>query len=157
MGKRNYLQPFTGTTFISLFKLLISKILALYTLYATGISLRTNIPFFGGGIGCFGFPCAAFILSFARRLNSSTGIGNGFFSLFEYFRGRSAFWACSFLMTTDLWRDWQTFKVGTLQKKVWVNSLVNHNEASKTGIQPTLVKKWRINMTWYHPHHYSIT
>jgi len=91
MGNGNYLQPFTGTTFISLFKLLISKILALYTLYATGISLRTGIPFFGGGIGCFGFPCAAFILAFARRLNSSTGMGNGFFSLFEYFRGKSAF------------------------------------------------------------------
>lgn len=83
MGQENYLQPFTGTTFISLFKLLISIILALYTLYATGISLLTSIPFFGGGNGRLGFPSAFFILSLARRLNSSTGIGNGFFSLFE--------------------------------------------------------------------------
>ena len=82
-GQDNYLQPFTGTTFISLFKLLISEILALYTLYASGISLWTSNPFFGGGGGPLGFPSASFILCLARRLNSSTGIGNGFFSLLE--------------------------------------------------------------------------
>jgi hypothetical protein len=83
MEQENYLHPFTGITFISLFKLLISKILALYTLYATGISLLISIPFFGGGKDRLGFPSAFFALSFARRLNSNTGIGNGFFSLFE--------------------------------------------------------------------------
>jgi hypothetical protein len=83
MGQENYLQPFTGTTFISLFKLLISKILALYTLYASGINLWTSNPFFGGGNDRLGFPSACFILCLARRLNSTTGMGNGFFSLFE--------------------------------------------------------------------------
>jgi hypothetical protein len=52
-------------------------------LYASGINLWTSNPLFGGGNDRLGFPSACFILCLARRLNSTTGIGNGFFSLFE--------------------------------------------------------------------------
>ena len=84
-GKKdeNYLQACTGNTFRSFLRLLINVVLAFITSYATGISLLTSNPLFGGGIGLLGWPFMFFSLSLAARLSSTIGIGKGFFSFFE--------------------------------------------------------------------------
>lgn len=79
----NYLQACTGNTFKSFLRLLINVVLSFNTPYATGIRLLTSNPFFGGGIGLLGWPFMFFILSRAARLNSTIGIGKGFFSFLE--------------------------------------------------------------------------
>lgn len=79
----NYLQAWTDITFRSFLRLLINVVLAFNTLYATGISLLTTNPRFGGGQGPLGWFLLFFILSLAARRNSTIGIGNGLFSFLE--------------------------------------------------------------------------
>lgn len=96
-----YPQACTGTTLSSFFRLLIKVILALYTSYASGIRFFTSNPFFGAGNGfLFGSSFIFFILSLAARRSSTMGTGKGFFSFFEYCRGKSAFCGTSFLHGT---------------------------------------------------------